>query len=292
MRRARQSERGQTIPFWLFTVLMVFALMFFLINYANTIRWQIRAQNAADSSAVAKISQDAALLNSTTILLYALDLQNLKLSGTLASVENLLGGKTSCGLVGIGCVGNLLNVVTNTVQALNQLPQILNQAVSAEGQLANLASNPLGTLNGLTSASCVKLSTDCAFAYTTVVTPFPNGAPPLTVQIDEYTCRKITNVAAAFLHIGSPFYAVGHASIRLSPLSNTLFPGSTKSLTSGLPDVPVQQLIPGLTDPGLQFNPAPLQANVGLLLPVPASDANVPPGTLPTVAALQGTCAS
>jgi Flp pilus assembly protein TadG len=57
------NSRGQTLPFYIIAVIMSLALSLFVMNYTNTIRWQIRAQNAADSAALAMISGDAGVAN-------------------------------------------------------------------------------------------------------------------------------------------------------------------------------------------------------------------------------------
>jgi hypothetical protein len=285
--RDRRGERGQTIPFWVFSTLTVLALLFFVINYANTVRWQIRAQNAADSSAIAKISGDAALLNNLTLLLYALNLQQIKSQAILGSTVNLLGGNTACGAVGLACVGSYVGVVNNTVANVGDLTTIVNQLSSAATTLSNLSANPVAMVNQVAGQGCVSLQTDCSFSYSTMITPFPTGAPPLTVQIDELSCRKIQPIAGLFLHLAGPFYAIGHASIRLSPLSSVLSPGVTKSVSTGLPDLGLQQLVPGVSSPGLQLDPTPLQATVGLLVPEPVPASAVPAATL---SSLEATC--
>ena len=76
----RNAQRGQTVPFWVFAVVMALALTFFVFDYANTVRWQVQAQNAADSAAVALLAKDANAANSMTSLLYALSLQDFKIS--------------------------------------------------------------------------------------------------------------------------------------------------------------------------------------------------------------------
>jgi hypothetical protein len=286
-RTPRHDQRGQTLPFWVFSTLAVLALLFFVINYANTVRWQIRAQNAADSSAIAKISGDAAMLNNVTLLLYALNLQEIKSQAILGSVVNLLGGNTACGTVGLSCIGSFPSVVTNTVQNVGDLTTMINQLTSSVSTLSNLASNPVSTVNQVAGQGCVHLQTDCSFSYTTTITPFPSGAPPLTVQIDEVTCRKIHPVAAGFLHLTAPFYAIGHASIQLSPLASTLTPGSTKSLSSGNTDIGLQQLIPAVSSPGLQLDPTPLTASVGLLVPEPVPATAI---SATALASIEATC--
>ncbi len=50
---------------------MTLALMFFTLNYANMIRWQIRAQNAADAAASGLLSIQTSNWNRMQVMLYA-----------------------------------------------------------------------------------------------------------------------------------------------------------------------------------------------------------------------------
>lgn len=67
----RHRERGQTLPLWIGGILVTLALMFFTLNYANMIRWQIRAQNAADAAASGLLAIQTSNWNRMQIMLYA-----------------------------------------------------------------------------------------------------------------------------------------------------------------------------------------------------------------------------
>jgi hypothetical protein len=53
------AQRGQTIPVWIFGILTSMMLMVMVFNYGNSIRWQIRSQNAADAVAQGIVSVQA-----------------------------------------------------------------------------------------------------------------------------------------------------------------------------------------------------------------------------------------
>ena len=103
--KSRHGERGQTIPFWAFSIIMSVSLVFFVYNYSNAVRYQIHAQNAADSAATAALAGDAARLNSVQTLLMALNVQEFKTRNVIAAVPGLLtGGDSDCsGASGVGC---------------------------------------------------------------------------------------------------------------------------------------------------------------------------------------------
>jgi hypothetical protein len=58
------------------------------MNYTNTVRWHIRAQNAADAAAIAAIAGDASLMNQRTIAQYAAALDEYRLRSIIYSMIN------------------------------------------------------------------------------------------------------------------------------------------------------------------------------------------------------------
>jgi hypothetical protein len=66
-----ERQRGQTLPLSLGGVIAIIVFGFFAVNYANTLRWQVRAQNAADSAAQAILSLQTQQFNEMTATLYA-----------------------------------------------------------------------------------------------------------------------------------------------------------------------------------------------------------------------------
>ena len=92
----RHGERGQTITFWVFAVILALGLSFFVMNYGNTIRWHIRAQNAADTAALASIAADANINNQQTIALYALTISEFRVRSIHNSMVNAGNSKGGC----------------------------------------------------------------------------------------------------------------------------------------------------------------------------------------------------
>lgn len=219
----RHRERGQTIPFWVFAISMTLSLLFFVYNYANTVRYQIRAQNAADSAATAALAGDAARLNSVQTLLMALNVQEFTVRNVIAAVPQLLtGGDSNCsgaGMLNASCTNDLLAAVNNVQAEVGNLTSVANALSQFNGQLTgNNLSNIPGTVSSLFANNCVALSTDCAFKYTTSVS-LVNGLP----VVSEYACEKVPTLASAFLPNAPQLYdAVGHTSYTLAPLSQNI----------------------------------------------------------------------
>jgi hypothetical protein len=83
-----RSQRGQGIPFWVLSVITSLVLSLFVMNYTNTVRWHIRAQNAADSAAIAAIAGDAGLMNQRTLAEYAAAYDEYRLRSIIYSMIN------------------------------------------------------------------------------------------------------------------------------------------------------------------------------------------------------------
>ena len=269
---AKAGERGQAIPFWVFAILMTLSLIFFVYNYANTVRYQIRAQNAADSAATAALAGDAARLNSVQTLLMALNVQEFTVRNVVAGVPQLLtGGDSNCsgsGLLNASCTNDLLGAVNNVqseVANLSSVASVLNQF---SGQLTgnNIANIP-GTVSSFFSNNCVALSTDCAFKYTTQIS-LVNGLP----VVDEYACEKVPTLASSLLPNAPKLYdAVGHTTYALAPLSQNI---SATNQMGGLTNTILTQdmsLFPSVSATSMLSSFAGLSLDTGYYSTVPTT---------------------
>jgi hypothetical protein len=73
-----RGQRGQVLPLWIAGSIAALALAFLTLNYANSVRYQIRAQNAADSAASAVVAIQSDQWNEMTALLYADDVEEFR----------------------------------------------------------------------------------------------------------------------------------------------------------------------------------------------------------------------
>lgn len=81
---------------WIGAVLTTFALMFFSINYANAIRWQIRAQNAADAAAQGLLSIQTQRWNLMLQTLYATNVEEYRLRHLLDGILYTVNDSGGC----------------------------------------------------------------------------------------------------------------------------------------------------------------------------------------------------
>ena len=98
MRRAH-GQRGQVLPLWIVAILTTFVLMFLAINYGNTVRWQMRAQNAADAAAQALVSVQTQRWNELTMALYTANVEEFRIRFLLDGMLQALDGAGGCGPV-------------------------------------------------------------------------------------------------------------------------------------------------------------------------------------------------
>lgn len=185
----RTSERGQVLPMWIAGILTTFALMFFALNYANAIRWQIRAQNSADSAAQAITSIQSQRWNLMTTTLYAANVEEFRirllLDAMMLSV-NTTGGctyakgdpyrskynnKGTCNRNYIDLRDHYLRAVNRygtDVKYLNDvagLATYTNWTTDAASLLTHLNSSSACNVATVTSATVKSAGGDCAFKY-------------------------------------------------------------------------------------------------------------------------------
>ena len=175
-----RNERGQVIPLWIVAILSTFVLMFMALNYGNTIRWQIRAQNAADAAVQAITSIQTQRFNMTTETLYAANIEEFRLRRLLDGIlmtANMSGGCSTF----VYCSADYTALTAAFVRSANRYTydaEVLNNVVSFS-TYANWQSDSAALLTHLqsncnaqnvTSATINSAGGDCAFAYTMLPT--------------------------------------------------------------------------------------------------------------------------
>jgi hypothetical protein len=94
--RRAHGERGQVLPLWIVAILTTFTLMFLAINYGNTVRWQMRAQNAADAAAQALVAVQTQRWNELTMALYTANVEEFRIRFLLDGMLYSLDGAGGC----------------------------------------------------------------------------------------------------------------------------------------------------------------------------------------------------
>ena len=221
MQLTAHGQRGQTLPLWTLSIAATLSLLFFLTNYTSTLRWQIRAQNAADSAAAAGIATDANMYNESSTLQFAAAVEETRLRYLLQGIVNTIDHPAGCGSA---CDADYTKLVTAyNASATNYgkvVASLQKAAPLAQGGLQNGADKAVA----LASTSCAVL--DCAFTYTAKI----NGSAE---TVDVIACKKVPFVAPALFGqaAGASFTALGRSVATLSPSTETFVPGNVNPAT-------------------------------------------------------------
>lgn len=223
MRVTRHRERGQTLPLWVLGVAAMCALMFFTANYANVVRWHIRAQNAADSAASAGIATDANAANQTNVLVYAATIEEVRMRYLLQAMVNTIYDPGACTSTA-ACDAILAKLsAAYTTAAANY------KAVTAQMRLSDTFTQS-GLKNGpdkaaaLVQANCAAL--DCAFTYTTAV-------DATNEAVDVVACKNVGTLVPGILGLpqSSAFKALGRSASTLGYVQESFVPAAVNPAT-------------------------------------------------------------
>jgi|HubBroStandDraft_1064217.scaffolds.fasta_scaffold02914_5 hypothetical protein len=175
-RQPAHAERGQTLPMWIIGILTTFTLLWFTLDYANAIRWQVRAQNAADAAASSLISLQTSRYDEMLMVLYAADIDEWRLRNLIEGMDLAVLSEGGCANSG-NCSSDYSQMRTAYIQVLNRYTSEINllqgilggTTLSAETAAANaiVTAQNGGTLCGQHNGW------DCGFQYTLQVAPTP-----------------------------------------------------------------------------------------------------------------------
>ena len=93
-------SRGQTLPIWSFGIAGALVLAFAAMQYGDTLRWQVRAQNAADAAASAALSVQTQSWNQQLSLVYAASLEEWRIRHLLTGMQAAAYGDPGCAASG------------------------------------------------------------------------------------------------------------------------------------------------------------------------------------------------
>jgi hypothetical protein len=250
------GSRGQTMPFWTLAIVLALGLALFVMNYTNTVRWHIRAQNAADAAALTTIAADANLTNQQTTIQYTLAIDEYRLR---AQINAMINAANSVG----GCNPDNDDTGTDCDNAYDQEPEAYDKALGeyqaaltyaeslqnappptpqtmptgASGTPVPLPSAPANSSApaafslAASNTNCWDTGTgkkifDCSFAYT--------ANPDLTKTglgsaeyVDIVACRTVTQSSPLIFNGPATFTAEGRSAATLRGITETFSPGTT-----------------------------------------------------------------
>ena len=225
MRLARDRERGQTLPLWVLGVAAMCALMFFTANYANMVRWHIRAQNAADSAASAGIATDANAANQTNVLVYAATIEEVRMRYLLQAMVNTIYDPGACSSTA-ACDAVLAKLSTAYTTAAANYAKITQQMQQSDAFTQIGLKNAPDKAAALVQANCATL--DCAFTYTTAL-------DAANEVVDVTACKNVGTLVPAILGLPqtSVFKALGRSALTLGHVQESFVPSAINPATGG-----------------------------------------------------------
>jgi Putative Flp pilus-assembly TadE/G-like len=271
---ALARSRGQTLPIWALGIAAALVLAFAALQYGEVLRWQVRAQNAADAAATAALSVQTQTWNQQLALVYAAAVEEWRIRNLLNGMQAAAYGDPGCGSNCAATFAALrdqymkaVNRYTNDVQLVNRTSQYtFSQAqADATAMVAQLQAN-CGQANG----------GDCGFTYNVVaVVPrqgmindveqdggawvINNPGTPAAVkqdytpaQIEIVTCAKVAPIVPSFLGFEPPtFTAVGRAAATSAMVTQEWTqPGFLNDPRTGAPFQPVESYGPATNATG------------------------------------------
>jgi len=268
---ARHAERGQTLPIWTLAVLTALTLMFFSLNYANTIRWQVRAQNAADSIATAALSVQATQWNKMMTILYIADVEEWRIRHLIEGMyvaQNFSGGCANGTGTG-SCVKIYTAMRLQYNKAVNRYSTDIQMLQAIVSHTASSQQADATSIVHQGPASCGTTPVvDCTFTYhlidyshrtTTMqagkdafymkIGPFasPQNSAPVTdwepAQIEVATCATVQPIVnfSIFGYGPHPAHVIGRAAAsNVMVVAEWLAPGVTINPASPVPNTVFQ----------------------------------------------------
>lgn len=227
-----ESQRGQTLPFWTFTVLMLLTMLFFLSNYVNILAWHVRAQNAADSASTAALSVQANVYNEISTILYASSVDENRVRYLNQAVLNTIYGVGGCdSRPGGSCDQNYATLVAEYNQAVSAYQG--NLQVLQEGNNFTEGGQQADEKKAIRAIQGDCSNFDCSFAFNVSTQPYAgqcqgnkcSGSP---TEADVLACHSVPYFAAALLRISGQFQAIGRSAGVVSPIVGESFdPGTS-----------------------------------------------------------------
>jgi hypothetical protein len=244
------------MPFWALSILLALGLALFVMNYTNTVRWHIRAQNAADSAALTTISADANVSNQQTLAEYTLAVDEFRLRSIVNSMVNAANSVGGCEPenddTGTDCDNAYDQEPEAYDKALGEYQNELNYAESlrsaAPPRPMSMPTGAAGTPQPLPSApansaapaafslaasntNCWDTGTgraifDCSFSYSANPDLAQTGIGSAE-YVDIIACRTVSQLSPLAFNGQNSFTAQGRSAATLHGVTETFSPGLT-----------------------------------------------------------------
>jgi len=179
----RHHQRGQVLPVWAMGIVAMLIVTMAVVRYSDMVRWQVRAQNAADAAAQSIVALQTQQFNEMSMVLYATAVEEYRIRQILYALELTAYGDGGC-TADNSCVARYAALET---QYLKAVARYNNEVVMLDRVTANM---DFTTMNNDAHALLADLKTqcgqqgggDCAFGYSLV--SYAGRTPVYGVQMD------------------------------------------------------------------------------------------------------------
>jgi hypothetical protein len=285
-KRTGHAARGQVIPIWTLGAVSLIAMTLFMINYANVMRWQIRAQNAADTAAEAAVVASAEGFDELSLVMYTTSVAEMRLRYLNQALLNNLQGlgcstTSDCESDYNALVAELqksIQTYDDSKAALVWLGENVNDRYfdSSNGAFETITGYQYA--DGRQDAACVSAGvacvnqTDQAFTYTPLDIDAGDVGFGTPNTAEVASCKSVPLISPKLIGLasGATFRAVGIGAFTIVSVPETFTAGAlgSASTTGGTAYQPVEYWAPdkntyyavdysGLTDTVFFYVPNP-----------------------------------
>ncbi len=162
-------ERGQVLPVWCLGIVAMLVMVLMAVRYADIVRWQIRAQNAADAAAQAVLALQTQQFNEMNSVLYASAVEEYRIRGILYALELTAYGNGGCTMDN-SCESRYAALYTAYLKAVARYREevVLLNRITANMEYSTMQSDAAAVVRHIANpAVCGKTGGgDCSFSYT------------------------------------------------------------------------------------------------------------------------------
>jgi Flp pilus assembly protein TadG len=284
--KSMHAQRGQALPLSLFGIIAMLIFAYFALDFGNGVRWQMRAQNAADSAAQAVLSLQTEDFNQMTAMLYATAVEEFRIRRLLNDIvltEYNAGGCAgnpaatpgtdvpACDVLFLSLRNDYDKAVaryTQDIVTLNQITQTLNYA--------NVSTDSTTLLKQIQNDCSGQAGGDCNFKYRIslgtrdstqavemdalgILKPSlgrltgPSGVNPLLfapLKVEVDVCTTVQPMLPAFFaYQPKPYYAIGRgAATAVMMEQDWMQPGTIiNPFANGQPFQPAETYVTGIS---------------------------------------------
>lgn len=182
---SRHHQRGQVLPVWAMGIMAMLIVTMAVVRYSDMVRWQVRAQNAADAAAQAIVALQTQQFNEMGMVLYAADVEEFRIRNILYALELTAYGNGGCAIDN-SCKTRYAALEVQYLKAVARYNNevIMLDRIAGNMDFTTMQSDASALLTDLASPTlCGKQGGgDCAFGYSLV--SFTGRQPVYGVQMD------------------------------------------------------------------------------------------------------------